>query len=109
MRVTHTAIVLAWQGERGPSVRRLETLVKGVVARKRAKALVWQREREQEVLVFFAPDEANPVDSGLVLAQEFLYPGVPPVQWRARRRRPWTDGARSQLLAQQLSRRPPGA
>ena len=71
MRVTHTAIVLAWQGERGPSVRRLETLVKGVVARKRAKALVWQREREQEVLVFFAPDEANPVDSGLVLAQEF--------------------------------------
>ena len=71
MSVTHTAIVLAWQGERAPSVRRLETLVKGVVARKRAKALVWQREREQEVLVFFAPDEANPVDSGLVLAQEF--------------------------------------
>ena len=71
MSVTHTAIVLAWQGERAPSVRRLETLVKGVVARKRAEALVWHREREQEVLVFFAPDEANPVDSGLALAQDF--------------------------------------
>ncbi len=71
MSVTHTAIVLAWQGERVPSVRRLETLVKSVVAHKRAEALVWQREREQEVLVFFAPDENNPVDSGLALAQDF--------------------------------------
>ena len=71
MTVTHTAIVLAWQGEGTPSLRRLETLVKGVVAHKRAGALVWHREREQEVLVFFAPDEDNPVDSGLALAQEF--------------------------------------
>jgi len=71
MSVTHTAIALSWQGEQTPSVRRLETLVKGVVTRTHAQALVWQREREQEVLVFFAPDAENPVDSGLALAQEF--------------------------------------
>ena len=71
MNVTHTAIVLAWLGEQTPSVRRLESLVKGVLLQSRTRALVWQREREQEVLVFFAPDETNPVDSGLALAQEF--------------------------------------
>ena len=71
MSLTHTAIVLAWLGEQTPSIRRLESVVKGVVLQNRVNALVWQREREQEVLVFFAPDESNPVDSGLTLAQEF--------------------------------------
>lgn len=71
MSVTHTAIVLAWHGEPAPALRRLETLVKGVVAHNRADALVWHREREQEVLVFFAPDPDSPVDSGLALAQDF--------------------------------------
>ena len=68
MSVIHTAMVLAWPGEQPPSLRRLESMVKGVIARSQVDALVWHREREQEVLIFFAPDEANPVDSGLALA-----------------------------------------
>ena len=69
MGVPHTALVLNWLGEQTPSLRRLETLVRWVVSRHRFDALVWHREREQEVLVFFAPDGNNPVDSGLTLAQ----------------------------------------
>ncbi|MCE2490797.1 MAG: helix-turn-helix domain-containing protein [Anaerolineae bacterium] len=69
MSVPHTALALNWLGEQTPSPRRLETLVRWVVSRNRIKALVWHREREQEVLVFFAPDGKNPVDSGLALAQ----------------------------------------
>lgn len=69
MSVPHTALVLNWLGEQRPSLRRLETLVRWVVSRHRIDALVWHREREEEVLVFFAPDDRNPVDSGLELAQ----------------------------------------
>ncbi|MBZ0302746.1 MAG: helix-turn-helix domain-containing protein, partial [Anaerolineae bacterium] len=34
-------------------------------------ALVWQREREEEVLVFMAPDPQNPIDNSMSLAQAF--------------------------------------
>lgn len=71
MSQTHLAIVLTWQGEKTPSMRRLETIVNGVVAAQRARALVWQREREQEVLVFHAVDPDNPVDNSLKLANTF--------------------------------------
>lgn len=71
MTQVHVAIVLTWQGEKTPSMRRLETLVNGVVSAQRARALVWQREREQEVLVFHATDPENPVDQSMRLAQVF--------------------------------------
>ncbi|MFQ3565623.1 MAG: helix-turn-helix domain-containing protein [Aggregatilineales bacterium] len=68
---THVAIVLAWQGEKTPSLRRLETIINSVVASQRASALIWQREREQEVLVFHAADEKEPINASLKLAKLF--------------------------------------
>ncbi|MBC7811441.1 MAG: helix-turn-helix domain-containing protein [Burkholderiales bacterium] len=71
MATPHLAIVLAWQGDKTPSLRRLETLVNGVVANQRAQALVWRREREDEVLVFVAAEPKDPVDACLKLARGF--------------------------------------
>jgi purine catabolism regulator len=71
MTQAHIAIVLAWQGEKTFSTRRLETLVNSVVSSRKATALVWQREREEEILVFYAPDPSNPIDSSMALAQNF--------------------------------------
>lgn len=71
MTQTHLAIVLTWQGEKTPSMRRLETLVNGVVAQQKVPALIWQREREQEVLVFHATDPEHPVDQSMKLAEIF--------------------------------------
>lgn len=82
MLQTHLAIVLTWQGEKSPSNRRLETLVNGVVASHHASALVWQRERENELLVFHATDPKDPVDASMKLAKSFTtevqrqYPGA---------------------------------
>ncbi len=68
----HVAIVLGWQGtDRAPSLRRLETLVNGIVTQQNADALVWQRERENEVLVFFATDEKDPIGQSMKLAKAF--------------------------------------
>ncbi len=71
MTQVHTAIVLTWQGDKTPSMRRLETLVNGIVSAQRAEALVWQREREREVLVFHATDPENPIESNMKLAETF--------------------------------------
>jgi purine catabolism regulator len=71
MARTHVAIVLAWQGDKTPSLRRLETIINGVVATQHASALVWQRERESEVLVFHAGDIDNPIDTSMKLAKAF--------------------------------------
>ena len=71
MTEAHIAIVLAWQGDKTYSTRRLETLVNGIVTNRKFKALVWQREREEEVLVFFSPDPENPIDSSMTLANTF--------------------------------------
>jgi len=71
MTQVHTAIVLTWQGDKSPSMRRLETLVNGVVSAQRAKALVWQREREREVLVFHATEPENPIETNMKLAETF--------------------------------------
>jgi purine catabolism regulator len=71
MTRVHLAIVLKWQGEKALSTRRLETLVNTVIASRQVDALVWQREREEEVLVFHATDSANPIDTSLELAEAF--------------------------------------
>lgn len=71
MTQVHLAIVLAWQGDKSPSVRRLETMVNSVIGNIHAKALVWQREREHEVLVFHATDPKDPVEASMKLAKAF--------------------------------------
>lgn len=82
MTQTHVAIVLAWQGDKTPSLRRLETIINGVVSAQHASALVWQRERESEVLVFHAVDDKDPVNTSMKLAKSFSaeiqrqYPGA---------------------------------
>lgn len=72
MLQTHIAIVLAWQGDNKaqPSLRRLETIVNSIVSSQRAHALVWQRERENEVLVFLAAAE-EPINTAIKLAKGF--------------------------------------
>ncbi len=69
MTRTHVAVVCAWQGEKSPSLRRLETIVNGVVASQHSSALVWQRERENEVLVFTAADDKEPITAASRLAR----------------------------------------
>jgi purine catabolism regulator len=69
----HVAIVLKWQGDtkHQPSLRRLETIINSVVTAQRANGLVWQRERENEVLVFLAVDPDDPVTGAQKLAKTF--------------------------------------
>ncbi len=82
MLKTHVAVVLAWQGDKTPSLRRLETIINSVVSTQHTEALVWQRERENEVLVFHANDEKDPVNNAMRLAKLFTqeiqrqYPGA---------------------------------
>ncbi len=82
MLKTHVAVVLAWQGEKTPSLRRLETIINSVVSTQHTEALVWQRERENEVLVFHANDDKEPVNNAMRLAKLFTqeiqrqYPGA---------------------------------
>ncbi|MBK8027891.1 MAG: helix-turn-helix domain-containing protein [Chloroflexi bacterium] len=77
----HIAIVLKWQGEKTASMRRLETIVNTVVSNTKAHALVWQREKENEVIVFLAVEEHDAVGNGMKLARIFpsevqrQYPG----------------------------------
>ncbi|GAB1421235.1 PucR family transcriptional regulator [Anaerolineales bacterium] len=71
MTQTHLAVVLRWRGDKTPSIRRLETMVNAVLTNMRASALVWQREKEQEVVVFNATDPKDPIDHSLKLAQAF--------------------------------------
>ena len=53
----HMAVVLAWSSDKTPSLRRLETTVNALISPTRYPALVWQRERENEVVVFLACDD----------------------------------------------------
>jgi purine catabolism regulator len=84
MTQTHVAVVLRWQGDKLPSNRRLETLVNSVVSMHHASALVWQREKENEVLVFYATDidPKQAVEASMKLAKQFSqevtrqYPGA---------------------------------
>lgn len=71
MTQTHLALVLSWRGNEQPSNRRLETIINAIMDMQRTKALVWQREKEREVVVFHATDRENPVDTSLRLAEVF--------------------------------------
>ncbi len=81
MTATHVAMVLSWRGDNSPSVRRLETMVNTIIENHRTNALVWQREKEKEVVVFHASDKDNPIDTSLRLTEKFAndinrqYPG----------------------------------
>lgn len=68
MNAPHVALVVGWQGTQHPSVRRLETLVNGLAAR-RPRAIL-SRLHESEVRVFYASDSASPVQAGRQLAAE---------------------------------------
>ncbi|MFN8529942.1 MAG: helix-turn-helix domain-containing protein [Anaerolineae bacterium] len=82
MAQPHVAIVLAWQGEKTPSLRRLETIINSVVAAQHTPALVWQRERENEVLVFCAVGDNDAITTAMKMAKTFAaevsrqYPGA---------------------------------
>ena len=52
MNAVHMALVMSWRGDEPPSNRRLETMINSILETQKAKALVWQREREKEVVVF---------------------------------------------------------
>jgi PucR family transcriptional regulator, purine catabolism regulatory protein len=81
MTQTHSALVLSWRGDNPPSMRRLETMINSIIEAQRASALVWQREKEREVVVFHATDPEHPIDTSLKLANTFArdinrqYPG----------------------------------
>ena len=72
MNLPHIAIALRWLGEKTPSVRRLETIVNKVVTTEQARALVWHRERERQVIVFHATDKDDPIDTSMSLANRFV-------------------------------------
>jgi PucR family transcriptional regulator, purine catabolism regulatory protein len=71
MSQVHISIVLSWQpnDKTMPSMRRLETVTNTVVNNQRAKALIWLREREQEILIFHATDNNDPIDHSTRLAR----------------------------------------
>jgi purine catabolism regulator len=72
MNASHLALVVSWRkNDQQLSNRRLETTINSVLEAQRAKALVWQREREKEVVVFHSTDSSNPIDNSLVLAEAF--------------------------------------
>jgi purine catabolism regulator len=69
MTRVHLALVLSWRGDNPPSMRRLETIINSLVEAQRTSALIWQREREREVVVFHTTDGDNPIDYSLKLAE----------------------------------------
>lgn len=81
MTAVHMAMVMSWRGDEPPSNRRLETMINSILDQQRASALVWQREREKEVVVFHATNNEDPIDHTLKLANAFAkeinrqYPG----------------------------------
>lgn len=71
MTAVHMALVMSWRGDDPPSNRRLETMINSILENQGTQALVWQREREKEVVVFHATDSENPIDISLKLANTF--------------------------------------
>lgn len=67
MGMPHIAMVLCWQGSDTPSLRRLETLINGIVSNRREEALVWQR--DDHVVIFHATNMDDPIDGSLKLAE----------------------------------------
>jgi purine catabolism regulator len=52
MTQPHVAIVLAWRGEKTPSLRRLETTINAMMSAGTSQPLVWTHERDGEVIIF---------------------------------------------------------
>ena len=81
MNAVHMAIVMSWHGDAPPSNRRLETMINSILDAQKTSALVWQREREKEVVVFHATSTEDPIDFTIKLANAFSkeinrqYPG----------------------------------
>lgn len=71
MNAIHLALVMSWRNDEKLSNRRLETTINTILDAQHNKALVWQREREKEVVVFHATDNDHPIDHSLQLAQAF--------------------------------------
>lgn len=71
MTSVHMALVMSWRGDEPPSNRRLETMINSILDVQRSDALVWQREREEEVVVFHATNSEDPIDHSLKLANAF--------------------------------------
>lgn len=71
MNAVHMALVMSWRADNPPSNRRLETMINSILESQQTSALVWQREREGEVVVFHATDSENPIDFTIKLASSF--------------------------------------
>lgn len=71
MNAIHLALVMSWRNDEKLSNRRLETTINTILEAQHSRALVWQREREKEVVVFHATDNDHPIDHSLHLAQAF--------------------------------------
>jgi purine catabolism regulator len=52
-------------------MRRLETMINTIVENQRVGALVWQRERDNEIVIFHATNSDDPIDSCLNLCEVF--------------------------------------
>ncbi len=70
MNAPHVAMVIAWQGERHPSIRRLETLVNTALQSSNAQALIYAR--EEEIRLFFAADGRDLVAQARAFAESVI-------------------------------------
>jgi PucR family transcriptional regulator, purine catabolism regulatory protein len=114
MQAVHVAIVMAWQGEKIFSNRRLETLINSIVHGQHEQALVWQRDQVNELVVFHASPPDNPIDTALKLAHACAqeahrqYPGARiavGVGQAAKDIPAWRNSYRDAVQALELARR----
>ena len=68
MSTPHIALVIAWQGVKHPSNRRLETLINGLLSRR--PQTFFTRLHENELRLFYAIDSANPIATARQLAAD---------------------------------------
>jgi len=68
MTVPHVPLVMAWYGDKLPSLRRLETLVNGLITGRGLNLLA--QIRESEFRMFFATDAPDPILAARQLADE---------------------------------------
>jgi PucR family transcriptional regulator, purine catabolism regulatory protein len=60
MTQPHVALVIAWRGDKTPSLRRLETTINALIMNNQNAPLVWTHDREGEVIIFHAlPKDAK--------------------------------------------------
>ncbi len=68
MSAPHVPLVMAWYGEKRPSLRRLETLVNGLIDGRGLNLL--SQIRENEFRMFYATDAADPIQAARQFADE---------------------------------------